>query len=143
MPPGAVGNAVHDDAGACRIQEIEYVSEGRGEFVDIFTIEGRDKSLIQFGKNVVGHLIADTFEAAKFGEFGVDLFVIRKDLNHSAIAVYQILDIWANISKNVLSRGISGSSGTGSPKLECGGTSHYLTRAGGASNRRSDRYSEP
>ena len=91
MPPGAVGNAVHDDAGACRIQEIEYVSEGRGEFVDIFTIEGRDKSLIQFGKNVVGHLIADTFEAAKFGEFGVDLFVIRKELNHSASAIHQIV----------------------------------------------------
>src|SRR5579862_307278 len=58
--------------------------------MNVLPIERRDERLIQLGEDVVSHFIADAFDAAEFGDLEVDLFVIGKELNHGASAIYQI-----------------------------------------------------
>ena len=84
-------NAIHQNASAGGVKEIQYIVEGRGECVNILAIERRDEGLVQLGEDVMSDFVARTFDTTEFSNFGLDVFVIGEKIHHDAGAGDQVL----------------------------------------------------
>ena len=62
------------------INEIQHVVERARQAVNVFAIERSDKGLIEFGQDIVGHLVAEMLNVFEFLDAGLYVFEIIQSL---------------------------------------------------------------